>query len=67
MFMSNEIPVMLSEAERKFLLSLLIKLPIQVTLENINGNKTIEEMTTLVRKLQLKSEGADATIIPEEE
>lgn len=63
--------VIVTEKERQFLLNLLIKLPITVTLENINNNKTVSELVALVQKFQrpeepLNSEGADATIIAEE-
>ena len=68
--MSKEITVVLSEKERQFLLNVLIKLPITVTLENIGNNKTVEELTTLVKKLhgdELKSDEADDTIRDREE
>lgn len=61
--------VPLTEKERKFLLSIIVKLPIQVTLETINDNKTIDDMLILAKKLQgeaLNSEDADDTISTEE-
>lgn len=67
--MSEETTVTLTERERQFLLGVLLKLPIQVTLENINNNKTVNELAALVKKLHppvLKSDDADDTIIEEE-
>lgn len=54
--MSDEITVTLTENERKFLIAMLIKTPIQVTLANISGNKTVDEMVSLVKKLQATDE-----------
>lgn len=67
--MSEETIVKLTERERQLLLGVLLKLPIQVTLENINNNKTVNELAALVKKLHppvLKSKSTDDTIIEEE-
>lgn len=68
---NNEQAVLLTQTEREFLISRLIKMPIPgVTLENIHNNKTVNEIVVLVQKLQgapLKSDDGDDTIRDREE
>lgn len=45
-------PVYLTEAERQLVIAVLVKLPIQVTLETLPGNKTIAEIMALVEKFK---------------
>ena len=74
-----EVPVALTVKQRQFLLSLVMKLPFQITLEGMADNKTLADLTALAKKLDvsdeeiqeavkpaLNSEGADATISAEE-
>ena len=74
-----EVPVALTVSERQFLLSLVMKLPFQVTLETLGDSKTLTDLTAIAKKLDVKdeeiqeaakpalnSEGADATISAEE-
>jgi hypothetical protein len=74
-----EVPVALTVRERQFLLSLVMKLPFQITLEGLADNKTLADLTALAKKLDvqdeeiqeavkpvLNSSGANDTIIAEE-
>ena len=61
----NTITLTITKKEQDFLILLLSKLPIQVTVENI---QPLEEMASLIAKLNpLKSDDAEDTIIAEED
>ena len=74
-----EVPVALTVKERQFLLSLVMKLPFQITLETLADSKTLTDLTALAKKLDvtdeeiqeaakpaLNSQEANDTIIAEE-
>ena len=74
-----EVPVALTVKGRQFLLSLVMKLPFQITLETLADSKTLTDLTALAKKLDvtdeeiqeaakpaLNSQEANDTIIAEE-